>query len=296
MDKLRSMQVFVKVVELGSFRQAADALDMSSVMIGKYIRGLETELGTTLIERTTRRLSVSDAGNAFYEEARLAIDQVRKAYEAVEGMQKTPSGMLRVSAPSTLGTSLVAPIVAEFLRTHPQVQLELTLSNTIVDLLGEGFDAAFRIAHLGDVDLVAKPLRPYQMVICASPVYLQRFGIPIVPQDLARHRLLVHSSWTNRFAWPLIDRGMEIPWPDRWVLKSNDGATLRLAALNDVGILMQPAFLIENDIVAGNLIRLLDTYLPAPRPVHLIYPRKRARLPKLRTFVDFVIKRANSAP
>jgi DNA-binding transcriptional LysR family regulator len=291
MDKLRQMEVFTSTVEFGSFRLAAHALGMSSVMVGKYVRALELTLGVTLIERTTRRLSVTESGYAFYTEAKLALDQVRNAYEKVEVLQQAPSGLLRISAPMTLGTSFVAPLVAEFLRTHPDVRLELILSNSVVDLAVEGFDAAFRIAHLGDIDLVARPLQPYQMRVCASPQYLQRYGVPASPHDLANHRLLVHSTWNSRFAWPFLDDGREIPWPERWVLKSNDGQTLRVAALNDVGILMQPAFLVADDIAAGSLVSLLDAYLPLPRPVHLIYPRQRALLPKMAAFVDFVLKR-----
>lgn len=211
MDRLRAMEVFVSVAEQGSFSQAAEHLDLSVVMVSRYIRQLEDAMQVELIQRSTRRMHVTEAGRVFYEESRQALDQVRKAYERVESLQQAPSGLLRISAPMTLGSSLLAPLVAGFLTEHPDVRVDLVLSNSVVDLMAEGFDAALRIGNLGDADLVAKALRPYRMVICAAPGYLDRHGRPAVPADLAGHRLLAHSTWTNRFTWPLLDAGKEYP-------------------------------------------------------------------------------------
>ncbi|WP_153774374.1 LysR family transcriptional regulator [Pseudomonas sp. MNR3A] len=292
MDRLRAMEVFVTVVEQGSFSAAAEHLRLSTVMVSKYIRGLEETLQVELIQRSTRRMRVTEAGRVFHEESRQALEQVRRAYEQVESLQKAPSGLLRISAPMTLGSALVAPIVAQFLREHPQMRVDLVLSNTVVDLMAEGFDLAFRIGELGDVDLVAKPLRPYRMVICAAPAYLNEQGWPTVPADLGKHRLLVHSSWTHRFSWPLQDAGREYSWPEHWTLKSNDGQALRLAAISGNGILMQPEFLVADDLREGRLVSLLEPFLPATRPVNLVYLRQRSALSKLDAFVRFVMQRA----
>lgn len=292
MDRLRAMEVFVSVTEQGSFSQAAEHLELSVVMVSRYIRQLEDAMQVELIQRSTRRMHVTEAGRMFYEESKQALDQVRRAYERVESLQQAPSGLLRVSAPMTLGSSLVAPLVAGFLAEHPDVRIDLVLSNSVVDLMAEGFDAAFRIGNLGDVDLVAKGLRPYSMVICAAPGYLDRHGHPAVPADLAGHRLLAHSTWTNRFTWPLLDAGKEYPWPEHWVLKSNDGQALRLAALAGNGILLQPEFLVAEDLREGRLVTLLDDFLPATRPVNLVYLRQRSALPKLDAFIRYILRHA----
>ncbi|MFJ3483319.1 LysR family transcriptional regulator [Pseudomonas sp. NPDC090202] len=291
MDRLRSLEVYVAVIESGSFTAAARALDISAVMVGKYIQELEQGLAAQLIQRTTRQMRVTESGQAFYAEARQVLEQLRRAYESVEGLQSAPSGLLRISAPMTLGSSVVAPLVADFLLACPQVRVELILNNNPVDLLQEGFDAAFRIARLDELDLVARPLQPYAMLICAAPDYLQRHGTPLTPADLGQHRLLVHSTWTQRFNWALKDGSQEFPWPQDWVMKSNDGPALRLAALAGAGVLMQPRFLVEDDLASGALVSLLEEFLPAPKPVHLIYPPQRSRLPKLKAFIDFVSAR-----
>lgn len=291
MDRLRSLEVYVAVIDGGSFTAAATTLEISAVMVGKYIKALEQSLGAPLIQRTTRHMQMTESGRAFYAEARQVLEQWRQACESVEGLQSTPHGLLRITAPMTLGSCMVAPLVAAFLVAYPQIRVELILNNSSVDLPQDGFDAAFRIAHLEEMDLVAKPLQAYEMLICASLEYLQLNGTPEKPADLAHHRLLVHSSWTQRFNWALKEGNTEIPWPEHWVMKSNDGPALRLAALAGAGILMQPRFLVADDLASGALVSVLGDYLPSPKPVHLIYAPQRARLPKLRAFIDFATQR-----
>ncbi|NOZ15696.1 MAG: LysR family transcriptional regulator, partial [Betaproteobacteria bacterium] len=184
MDKLRSMETFVAVVEGGNFTEAAARLEMSAVMVGKYVQELETRLGARLLQRSTRRQSLTDAGRVFYEDAKRVLEQVRWAETSVERLRASPSGTLRVSAPTTFGACVIAPLAATFQQAHPQVRVELNLSNSMVDLVDEGFDLAIRIGALGDADLVAKPLCVYRMVICASPDYLARHGQPETPADL----------------------------------------------------------------------------------------------------------------
>ena len=190
----------------------------------------------------------------------------------------------------TLGVSFVAPLVAAFMRAFEDIQVELILGNEIIDLQERAFDLAFRVSEGVDVNLMSMALAPYQMLICASPDYLQQHGTPREPADLHRHRILTHTSWHNRFAWPLSDGTEEVPWPEKAVLKSNDGQVLLQSALAGNGILMQPDFLLASAIAEGRLVCLLEAFIPAPKPVHMVYPRSRTPVPKLEAFVGFVAR------
>jgi DNA-binding transcriptional LysR family regulator len=291
MNKLKAMEVFISVVEEGSFTGAAKKEDMSVVMVAKYINNLEKTLKTDLLQRTTRSMMVTSAGQLFYESAQGILANVNQAYEAMEGLNNEPQGLLRISAPMTVGKEIVGPIVAEFMQIYPQVRIELVLNNSVADLIAEGYDCAFRIGDLKDYALVAKPLFLYRMIICATPEYLRQHGTPTAPEALSQHRLLIHSTWNSRFAWNLREGGSDIAWPNNWVMKSNDGYALRDAALASNGILMQPHFLVKDEIASGRLVTLLEDFLPKPRPVHLLYAPKKNEVPKLDKFVQFVMQK-----
>ncbi|HDR9757573.1 TPA: LysR family transcriptional regulator [Burkholderia cepacia ATCC 25416] len=289
MDKLRSMETFVAVVEGGNFTEAAQRLGMSAVMVGKYVRELEERLGARMLERTTRRQSLTDAGRVFYEDAKRALEQVRIAETSVERLRASPSGTLRISAPITFGACVVAPLAATFQQMHPLVRIELALSNRVVDLVDEGFDLAVRIGELGDVDLIAKPLTMYRMVICASPGYLARHGRPETPQDLGVHHCLSHSVWNGRNGWKL--GGWDGPQVSQDpVFTCDDGNGLRMAAIAGAGLLLQPEVLVAHDLASGALVPVLQAYLPAPHPVHIVYRHDRRPLPKLTRFVEHLIE------
>jgi len=283
------METFIAVVEAGSFTEAAQRLEMSAVMVGKYVRQLEDSLGTRLLERTTRRQGLTDAGRVYYEDSKRALEYVRVAETSIERLRASPSGTLRISAPITFGSCVVAPLVATFQEAHPLVRIELELSNRVVDLIDEGFDMAIRIGELGDVDLIAKPLTVYRMAICASPDYLARHGTPQSPHDLGNHRLLSHTVWNSRNAWRL--RGWEEP-PIKQFFTCNDGNGLRMAALASAGLLMQPEVLVAQDLASGALVSLLQAYLPEPRPVHVVYRQDRRPLPKLTRFIAHLLAHA----
>lgn len=291
MDKLRSMEVFVAVVEAGNFSAAADQLDMSGVMVGKHIRQLEAHLGMRLLQRSTRRQSLTEAGGGFYDNCRKVLEQVRWAETSVESLRAVPRGLLRISAPFTLGACVIAPLLASYLEAYPDVRAELALSNARVDLIEEGYDLAVRIGPLGDAELVARPLAPYQMVICASPGYLERKGVPASPADLERHHCLTHLVWNSRGGWPLSGAAGGLTWPTEGRFASNDGHALRGAALMGAGLLLQPRVLLADDLAAGRLVTVLDRYVPPARPVHLVYlPDFRPR-PKLTSLVDYLSPR-----
>lgn len=290
MDKLRCMEVFVSIVEAGNFSAAAEKLDISSVMVGKHVRQLEDHLGTRLLHRTTRRQRLTEAGAAFYDDCRKVLEQVRQAETSVQALYVVPQGVLRVSAPVTLGAFVIAPLVADYLALYPQMKVELELSNRFVDLIDGGYDAAIRIGPTGDADLVARPLSAYRMVICASPDYLRKHGVPASPAELARHRCLVNLVWNRRSAWHLQDATGDVTWPSTGVFASNDGQALRAAALKGAGLLLQPEVLMADDIAHGRLIAVLEDFLPPPRPVHLLYLPDRRPRPKIKSFVEYMEK------
>ncbi|MGK9174713.1 LysR family transcriptional regulator [Yokenella regensburgei] len=281
MDKLRAMAVFITVADEGSFTRAALRLEMSAVMVGKYISSLEAQLDTRLVERNTRRQSLTDAGRVYYEEARRVLEQVHLADTAIERLRNTPAGTLRVSAPTTLGACVIAPLTAAFLNAHPHVKVELDLSNRRVDLVEEGIDVAVRIGGAYDDTLVAKPLCLYRMVICASPDYLARFGVPETPRDLQQHRCLSHMVWNSQNEWKLPDENAQASWRQEPVLRCNDGLGLSMAARAGAGLLMQPEILVKEALEKGQLIPVLRKFTPLPRPVFLLSRPQQRPLPKV---------------
>ena len=289
MDKLRNMEVMVAVVEAGSFAAAARQLQMSAVMVGKHIQQLETHLGARLFQRSTRQNSLTEVGAAFYEDSKRVLEQVRWAESAVERSRAVPQGLLRVSAPFTLGNHVIAPLVADFLQRHEQVRVDLQLTDSVVDLGGEGFDLAVRIGKVVNEGLVARPLRPYRMVIAAAPSYLQRHGTPECAADLARHQCLSHSVWQRRVEWTLRDGDTEFFWPENARFVCNQGDGLRQAALRGLGLVMQPEVLLADDLASGALVPVMQHCLPVPRPVQLVYAPDRRQLPKLARFVEYVV-------
>lgn len=291
MDKLRGMETFVAVVECGSFTGAAARLEMSAVMVGKYIALLEGQLGTRLLERNTRRQSLTDAGRVYFDEARRVLEQVANAERSVERLRLAPAGTLRVSAPVSFGASIIAPLTASFLQAWPEVRVELDLTNRMVDLVDEGIDLAIRIGDIQRTDLVAKYLASYRMAICAAPDYLARHGTPQTPADLAGHQCLSHTVWTARNEWRLPGVEGEVRWKRDAVLRCNDGYGLRMAARAGAGLLLQPEVLVAEELASGRLVRVMEPFTPAPRPVHLLWRQDLRPLPKLTEFIAHILLR-----
>jgi DNA-binding transcriptional LysR family regulator len=287
MDRLRSMEIFVTVVDTGSFTAAADVFEISPVMVGKHIRELEERLGVRLLARTTRRQKLTEAGHAYAERCRQILSDIHAAETNAEAMRNNPRGTLRISAPVSFGTHCLAPAMTEYLTNYPEVNLDLNLNDRVVDLVDEGYDAAIRIGDLADSGLVARTLMPYRMVLCASPEYLKRAGRPKTLDDLRLHQCLDFAPLNRRVRWNLNGAESEFP-ASRF--RSNNGQALRMAALRGYGILLQSEVLLGADIAAGRLIPLLEDYLPAPKPVSLVYPRDQLPTKKMTTFIDFMIK------
>ncbi|POT56343.1 LysR family transcriptional regulator [Citrobacter amalonaticus] len=285
MDKLRAMETFIAVAESGSFTGAAARLEMSAVMVGKYIALLESLLGTRLLERNTRRQSLTESGRVYLEEARRVLEQVSIAESAVERLRVAPAGTLRVSAPTSFGACVISPLAATFLQAWPEVRIELDLTNRMVDLVDEGVDLAIRIGDIRLTDVVARYLCDYRMVICASPEYIARHGMPRTPADLASHLCLSHTVWTARNEWKLPGVEGEVRWKRDAILRCNDGHGLRMAAIAGAGLLLQPEVLLAEALSSGKLVRVLEAFTPQPRPIHLLWRQDLRPLPKLTQFV-----------
>ncbi len=289
MDRLTSLTVFVKAVDLGSFSAAAEALQMSSQMVGKYVQGLEGRLGVRLLTRTTRRQSLTDFGRLFYDRARIILAEVDAAESLAAETRAVPTGRLRINAPVSFGMKTLSPRIPIFLKEHPKVSLELTLSNRAVDLVDEGFDAVFRVGVLSDSGLIARPLAPYRLVVCASPQYLAQHGAPATPADLANHECLGFAYTELRTQWTFDGpNGREVvPVSSR--LMVDHGEPLLCAALEGLGVMLQPLELVRDALADGRLVEILPGYEAPSRPLHIVYAPDRRVTPKLRSFLDFAV-------
>ncbi|OHX14068.1 LysR family transcriptional regulator [Chromobacterium sphagni] len=290
MDRLLSMELFVAVVDKGSFTAAAEAYRLSQPMVGKHIAALEKRLGGRLLVRTTRRQQLTELGQHYYQRCRAILAELAAAEDAAELLRQQPRGVLRLNASVTFGSLRLAPLLAEFMARYPEIGVELELSDQLVDLVADGYDAVFRIGQLADSGLVARRLRPYRMMAAAAPAYLAARGVPRTPAELAGHDCLGFSRWQRDDGWDALARrhGVEIG-ASRF--QCNQGQALRQLALAGAGLALQAEALLADDVAAGRLVSLLDGYLPPPKPMHLIYPADRQPLPKLRVFVDFIVER-----
>ena len=286
MDRLASMQVFVRTVELGSISAAAEELALSSQLAGKQLRALEDALGIKLLNRTTRRQSLTDNGRLFYERARNILAEMEAAQAQIDESQALPRGRLRISAPITFGSRALAPRLAEFMKQYPDVTVELSLTNRTVDLVDEGFDVAFRTGELPDSGLMARRLAPHRLVLCAAPSYLSS-GAPGTPDDLRQHECLVFAHTSLRTQWSFTGPDGTVTVPITGRFSTDSGEALRAAAVAGLGIVLQPIELLAKDIEAGRLTRILPAYEPISRPLHVLYAPDRRMTPKLRRFLEF---------
>ncbi|WGS51585.1 LysR family transcriptional regulator [Paraburkholderia sp. D15] len=291
MDRLTSMAVFVKTADTGSFAAAALAFGMSSQMAGKHVSTLEERVGARLINRTTRRQSLTEIGQIFYERCKALLADAEAAESVAHELSSSPSGRLRITAPVTFGASCIAPLIARYVRRHPRVRVELTLTDRFVDLIDEGYEAAIRLGDLADSSLIARPLMPYRMLACASPGYLAEHGEPATPQALADHACLsfVYMSRPVATEWRFSDAHGEYVVPISGPFLANDVKALRSAALHGAGVMLAPEVAVREDLAAGHLVRILGGYDTPSRPMHLVFPASRAT-PKLRAFIDHVVE------
>ena len=290
MDLLESMRVYVQAVEKGSLSAAAAASGMSATMAGNHVRMLEQRLGTRLLNRTTRRQYLTAFGEDYYQRCKEILRLVAETDAQAHNLQLAPAGKLRVTAPLTFGAEALMPALSGYLERYPQVDVDVVLSDRVLDLLEEDCEVAVRIGHLPDSALVARPLAPYRLMICASPGYLARKGTPARPEELSGHECLSFSMAALAH-WRMTGEDGDLCVPVSGRVQVNNGQALRVAALHGMGIVLQPAILMEEDVRAGRLVRLFPGYSLPSRPMNLVYLQDRYRSPKLRSFVDFMAER-----
>jgi DNA-binding transcriptional LysR family regulator len=287
MDRLTGMKVFVRTLECGSFSAAGQTLQMSSQLVGKHVQRLEQGLGVQLLHRSTRRQSLTDFGQAFYERAKIILTEVEIAESMAAETRVVPSGRLKINAPVSFGMHTLSPCLPGYMKLHPEVSVELTLSNRSVDLINEGYDAVFRVGDLSDTGLIAKRLAPYRLILCAAPSYLREHPPVTCPSDLTQHECLGFSHTALRTHWTFYGpNGLEsVPVSGR--LMVDHGEPLLFAALAGLGIMVQPLEIVREHLSDARLLALLSNYTVPPRPMHILYAPDRRLTPKLRSFLDF---------
>ncbi len=296
MDNLAAMAIFVRVVEDKGFSSAALALGLSKSAVSKHIAALENRLGVRLLNRTTRRLSLTDAGTAYFERAQKIVAEAEEADREVAMHQTTPRGQLRVNAPMSFGIRHISPAIPEFQARHPEVLIDLSLNDRMVDLVDEGYDLAVRIMRLSDSSLVARKLAPFRRVICASPSYFQKHGRPAHPSDLKSHNCLIYTLTSSPEEWRLQGgKGVETVRVTG-NLRSNNGDVIREALLAGVGIAPMPTFLVGEDLRQGKLEVALEEWSDSQVSINAVYPHGRLLQPKVRAFIDFLAARFGAHP
>jgi len=296
LESLTAMAVFARVVEERSFTGAAQALGLSKSAVSKRIAGLEEHLGARLLNRTTRRLSLTESGQELYRCCCQVLQAARDGEEAVTRLQARPRGQLRVNAPVSFGSRHLAPAISRFLGANPEVSVDMALDDRVVDLVEEGFDAAVRIGELPDSTLVARRLAPARHVVCASPRYLQQRGTPRSPRDLGRHDCLTYAYFRHGPEWPF--QGPSGPETVRveGSLRCNNGDVMREAAASGLGVALLPTFIAGDDLRAGRLQALLPQYRCPELTVYAVFPERRHLPAKVRAFVDFLVSELAGEP
>ncbi|WP_323696986.1 LysR family transcriptional regulator [Thiorhodovibrio litoralis] len=297
MESLSDIAVFVQVVQCGSFTAAADKLVMSKSVVSKYVTRLEDRLGARLLNRTTRRLSLTEVGQALFERSRRALLEIEEAEAEVSRLQGEPRGALRLNCPMSFGVLHVAPWLPEFQVRYPEVSLDLVLDDRRVNLVEEGFDLAIRIGELPDSSLVVRRLGPCRHVVCATPEYLARHGVPQTPQQLTKHLALTYRYQDSPNEWRFIAPDgelLQIPMVSR--LQMNNSLALRQAVLRGAGIILTPTFMVGADLRKGRLKAVLPEYQVLEVSIYALYPQRKHLSPKVRAFIGFLAERIQDPP
>jgi DNA-binding transcriptional LysR family regulator len=295
-DQLAAMATFVRVVDAGSLSGAARSLPSSLTSVSRQISALEEQFGTRLLLRTTRRLALTDDGRLLYDRAKSILGELKEVELALSSGRQEPSGRIRISAPTLIGRLLIAPLLAEFLRRHRSVSVDLLLLDRAVDMVEEDIHVSLRVGHLPDSQLVARKLADIQMIVCASPAYMERFGVPQSPADLSRHDCLVFSDAPGIGEWRFKEDGKtecKIRISGRLWVNSLDA--LVSAAEEGAGIVRVPSWQVRAELAAGRLRRILVDHEPSPAPVHLLFQSSRLASPKIRLFVDYLVEQMRSS-
>lgn len=297
MDRLTSMAVFTKCVEAGSLSAAARAVGLSHAMVSKHVRALEQSLGVRLLDLTTRRLSLTEAGRRYLVRCEHILGEVEDAASEASHFQAAPRGLLRVTAPATFGRLHLAPAIAELMELHPELAVEAYFTDRFVSLVDEGFDAAVRIGRLPDSSLIVRRLGPCRMLTCTAPAYLDRFGDPAHPAELRDHACLCLSTAATPGVWRYVDReGGEIEVQVGGRLRSDSMDMLCAAAERGLGIIHGPSFVLGPLMQAGRLRPVLPAFRTPALDLNAVLPSNRHLSTKVRVTVDFLAQRFGSVP
>lgn len=297
MDRFADMQIFVKVVEVGSISGAAEKLDIAKSAVSRRLSELEARLGVQLLQRTTRRLNLTESGRAYYERCLQILADVEETELAVSSVHGALSGKLRVALPLSFGLLHLAPLIDTFCAQHPGIDFDLDFNDRQVDLMQEGFDVAIRIAQLEDSSLIARRLTAIRHVVCASPAYLSAQGVPAAPEDLARHAGLGYSNRPNPGSWAYQTPDGETKHAAIPIkLKANNGDFLCHMAIAGHGILMLPTFYVAEPVMRGELVPLLSECRWPELNAYAVYPPTRHLSTRVRAFVDFLAECLDGVP
>ena len=289
MDTLTRMRTFVEVVDAGGFSAAARKLGRSKALISKYIKELEDELGARLMNRTTRRLSLTELGQAYYRDAGEILQRVDDLQDMVRDRHGEPSGLIRVAAPRTFGDGALGQAIIDFVAHHPAIRLDLQLDDRFVDLVDEGFDCAVRVSEMQDSSLIARKLSDYRFVTVGRPDLIASVGRPAKPDDMAHLPCVIDSNLRNRFNWRYLVDGARQSVQVSGRVEVNSPSAVRMAVLAGLGFGSVPYMLVEEDLAAGRLEAVLGEFELGAASIYVVYPHRRHLSAKIRAFVDYMV-------
>ncbi len=289
MDKLIALNVFRRVVEFESFSRAADALNLSNAAVSKNVQELEKELGTQLIHRTTRRLSLTETGKLYFQRICSILDELERVEETVSDLSVKPHGLLRVTAPMSLGLTHVATAIYQFQSLYPDIRIELILNDRYVDLIEEGFDVGIRGGGLvNDTSLVSHRICDIQRVVCASPAYLKQYGEPKSPEDLKQFHCVVYTLARSPYEWSFWRGDETVSVHVNGSLKVNNSLAASQAAVAGLGLIFLPMFTVLDGLERGMLKTVLEEWSTESLTLYAIYPKHRQHSAKLQVLIDFI--------
>lgn len=302
MDRLGAMEMFVRVAETGSFSEAARQMTVSKSIISKSVSALEDHLGARLLNRTTRRISLTEVGAAYLARCQRILSDVEEAELATSEAQAHPRGTLKINAPMSFGFAHLAPAIPDFVAEYPDVDIDMSLNDRFVDLIDEGYDLAVRIGGLADSSLIARKVSRATMITCVAPRYLSLFGTPEEPDELSEHACLCYSLVSSATVWtftrpaPEGGKPQEVAVKVKPALLANNGDAIAKAAIGAMGICRQPSFIVGEALRDGALVPLFPEWDGQEIPIHAVYPHNRHLSAKVRVFVDFLVRRFGPKP
>lgn len=289
MDTLTRMRAFIDVVEAEGYSAAARKIGRSKALLSKYVRELEDDVGARLLNRTTRKFSLTEAGHTYYKRASELIREIDSLRDVVRDSSGDAKGRIKMTAPRSFSDAHIGRSLVDFCIAHPNIELEIHLDDRFADMVEEGYDLAIRIARLEDSSLIAKRISPFSILVCASPAYLEKHGTPMVPEDLSNHSCLIDTNGRWLSNWPFVGpEGQSVAVQVNGPMEANSPALIMEAAIADIGVAVLPDFIAEPAIADGKLVTVLDDWVPKGAGIYAVYPHRRYLPARVRVLVDFL--------